>query len=201
MRSLTVPSQPDAPQPIPAFAATLDHLAAVAKTGSSVARNELYALLATDIAETVRTSRPARYALEYDEAISEAFLVLVAMLDDWPDTDFGGYFRADFPRRLRRALAAARHRPLPSVWSSAIDIFAVLAASDADARLIRLLAELESALSPAQRQLLRDHILRDRPLAELAARTGRSPRTLQRHWRHLVATLSRGLGPGTPHAE
>ena len=167
----------------PDLRATLNALAAAARDGDRAARDQVYARLTPTIAQFGHRFRRFGPALEPDEITSVAFLVFVDVIASWPGTDFAPYFLRVFPLRLRRELARLVSMP------SAEPATGETPDADLAPRLAVDLIELEAGLPPAARWLLRERLLGDRPLAQLAARHGIPLRTLKRRWRELVALL------------
>jgi hypothetical protein len=143
----------------------------------------LYTLLTPTIAQFGRRFQWFGPALEPDEVTSVAYLVFVDVIASWPGADFAPYFLRVFPLRLRRELARSVEMP------SAAPPIGETPDADPTLRLAVDLIELEAGLPPAARWLLRERLLGDRPLAQLAVRHGIPLRTLNRRWRELVALL------------
>jgi RNA polymerase sigma factor (sigma-70 family) len=199
-------------------AAALDRLAHLAQAGDLAARNALYVQmepvllrLAAPVLRDMR-ARPA-LGVEQADVRQEIFVAFCALLQEWQPgrAPFAGYAGTVLPHRLRHYLRRNR-RPRETSLDAASagatedaenpgepaaphsDPAAIFATRD-------LCATLLDALDAPARRLVVLHVLKGRPLVQVAATLGVSERTAWRMYAAARATMRARLAALAPAAD
>jgi DNA-directed RNA polymerase specialized sigma24 family protein len=134
----------------------------------------------------------SEFGCELEDLEQELFLIFDALLGGWSGAgSLSAYLHGAVPWRLYDSAKklAPRDRPLGDrPVAAANDAF-----SHSDAGMVVLLEEVAQRLSSFDRDLLLWHIRDGKPLSQIAAERGASPRTMRRAWLRLQQHLRREL--------
>jgi len=136
----------------------------------------------------------SEFGCELEDLEQELFLIFDALLVRWSGAgSLSAYLHGAVPWRLYDSAKklAPRDRPLGDRPVAAAND----ARSHSDAGMVVLLEDVAQRLSSFDRDLLLWHIRDGKPLSQIAAERGLSPRTTRRAWLRLQQHLRRELAP------